>query len=146
VQPRIHVITLAVEDLERSLAFYRAMGLESPGIIGTEFVADDENPGGAAVMFELQGGLLLALYGRDDLARDAQIPMGPAASGEFSIGHLVASRDAVDKVLALAVAAGAEALAGPHDRPWGIYAAYFRDPDGHLWELVWNPGFEIPTP
>jgi catechol 2,3-dioxygenase-like lactoylglutathione lyase family enzyme len=143
VQPRIHVITLAVEDLERSMAFYRALGFESPGIVGTEFVGDAEHPGGSAVMFELQGGLILALYGRDDLAKDAQIPLGPASSGEFSIGHLVASRDAVDAALALAVAAGAEALAGPHDRPWGIYSAYFRDPDGHLWELIWNPGFEI---
>jgi catechol 2,3-dioxygenase-like lactoylglutathione lyase family enzyme len=143
VQPRIHVITLAVEDLERSMAFYRALGFESPGIVGTEFVGDAEHPGGSAVMFELQGGLILALYGRDDLAKDAQVPLGPASSGEFSIGHLVASRDAVDAAFALAVAAGAEALAGPHDRPWGIYSAYFRDPDGHLWELIWNPGFEI---
>ncbi len=143
MQPRIHVITLAVEDLERSLAFYRTMRLESSGIIGTEFVGDDERPGGAAVMFELQGGLILALYGRDDLAKDAEIPLGPASSGEFSIGHLVASRDEVETTLARAIAAGAERLAGPHDRPWGIYSAYFRDPDGHLWEIVWNPGYEI---
>jgi catechol 2,3-dioxygenase-like lactoylglutathione lyase family enzyme len=119
------------------------MGLESPGIIGTEFVGDGEHPGGAAVMFELQGGLILALYGRNDLAKDADIRLGPSSSGEFSIGHLVASRDEVETTLARAITAGAESLAAPHDRPWGIDSAYFRDPDGHLWEIGWNPGYEI---
>ena len=141
MQPRIHVITLAVDDLDRALRFYRdGLGFESPGIIGTEFVADDENPGGAAAMFTLADGLILAVYGRSDLAKDAAIPVGTPASGAFSIGHLVRSRDEVDAVLRQAVAAGAGALGEPHDRPWGIYSAYFRDPDGHLWEVIWNPG------
>ena len=144
MQPRIHVVTLAVADLEGALAFYRdGLGLESPGVIGTEFVGDDRNPGGAAAMFQLQGGLILSLYGRADLAKDAGIPVGSPASGEFSLGHLVESREAVDAMLARAVAAGAQALGEPHDRPWGIYSAYFRDPDGHLWEIVWNPRFEL---
>jgi catechol 2,3-dioxygenase-like lactoylglutathione lyase family enzyme len=94
VQPAIHVITLGVADLERSLAFYRALGLESPGVIGTEF------PGGAAAMFELQNGLILALYGRGDLANDANVTFEAPGSREFSIGHLVGSRDEVDGVLA----------------------------------------------
>ena len=141
MQPRIHVVTLAVDDLERALAFYRdGLGFESPGIIGTEFVSDASNAGGAAAMFDLEGGLMLSLYGRDDLAKDAGIPIGTASSGAFSLGHLVPNREDVDAVLAEAVAAGAEQIGEPHDRPWGIYSAYFRDPDGHLWEIIWNPG------
>lgn len=144
MQPKIHVITLAVDDLERALAFYRdGLGFESPGIGGTEFVGDDQNPGGAVAMFTLGAGLILSLYGRADLAKDSGVPVGPAASGEFSLGHLVPSREAVDTLHGEAIAAGAESLGEPHDRPWGIYSAYFRDPDGHLWEIIWNPGFDL---
>src|SRR5919198_3187611 len=97
MEPRIHVITLAVGDLDRALAFYRdGLGFESPGVIGTEFTGDDVTPGGAAAMFQLHGGLMLSLYGRADLAKDANMPLGPPKSGEFSIGHLVASREDVD--------------------------------------------------
>lgn len=143
IQRRIHVVTLAVDDLARSLAFYReGLGFESPGIIGTEFVGDAANPGGAAAMFDLEGGLILSLYGREDLAKDAGIPVARPSSGEFSLGHVVARREDVDAVLARAVAAGAVSLGEPHDRPWGIYSAYFRDPDGHLWEIIWNPGLD----
>ena len=133
MKARIHVLTLGVADLARSLAFYRALGFESTGIIGTEF------PGGAAAMFELDGGLILALYGRDDLAADANSAFDSPGRGEFSIGHLVASREEVDAVLAEAVAAGAALTEEPRERPWGIYSGYFRDPDGHLWEVIWNP-------
>jgi catechol 2,3-dioxygenase-like lactoylglutathione lyase family enzyme len=142
MRSRIHVITLGVRDLERSLAFYRALGLESPGVIGTEFVGDDTTPGGAAALFELAGGLILSLYGRDDLAKDANASFDPPGRGEFSIGHLVASKEEVDVVLAEAQAAGASLTDEPHERPWGIYSGYFRDPDGHLWEVIWNPRFE----
>jgi catechol 2,3-dioxygenase-like lactoylglutathione lyase family enzyme len=141
MQPRIHVITLGVGDLERSLAFYRRLGLESPGVIGTEFRGNDDTPGGAAAMFELHGGLILALYGRTDLEKDANATFDAPGSGEFSIGHLVGSRDEVDAVLAEAEAAGARLTEEPHERPWGIYSGYFRDPDGHLWEVIWNPRF-----
>lgn len=137
---RIDVITLAVSDLERALAFYRdGLGLESPGVTATEFAGDDTTPAGAIVMFRLDGGLTLALYPRSELAKDAEIPPGPAQSGEFSLGHLVGSRADVDALLAQAEAAGATVTDKPHDRPWGIYSGYFRDPDGHLWEVVHNP-------
>jgi uncharacterized protein len=145
MQPRIHVITLAVDDLERSLRFYRALGLQSPGIVGTEFAGDDTQPGGAAAMFELGGGLILSLYGRPDLAKDAGIPVGVSTGGDFSLGHLVAERAQVDAVLAEAEAAGATLTGAPHERPWGIYSGYFRDPDGHLWEVIWNPQFPLDT-
>lgn len=133
MRPRFHVLTLGVADLERSLAFYRALGFESEGIIGTEF------PGGTAAMFELENGVILALYGRGDLEADANATFDAPGRGEFSIGHLVGSRDEVDRVLAEAVAAGATLTEEPYDRPWGIYSGYFRDPDGHLWEVIWNP-------
>ena len=133
MRPRIGVITLGVADLERALDFYRRLGLESQGVIGTEF------EGGAAAMFTLDSGLILALYGRDDLAADANIPPPAPQGGEFSIGHLVASKEEVDAVLAEAKAAGAMLTDEAHERPWGIYSGYFRDLDGHLWEVIWNP-------
>jgi uncharacterized protein len=87
------VITLAVSDLERALAFYRdGLGLESHGVTATEYADDDTNPAGAIVMFRLDGGLIRALYPRSELAKDARIPQGPAQSGEFSLGHIVGSR------------------------------------------------------
>jgi uncharacterized protein len=137
---RIDVITLAVSDLDRALAFYRdGLGLASEGVIASEFTGDDDTPAGAIVLFRLHGGLLLALYPRSELAKDAGIAPGPARPGEFSLGHLVATRPDVDALLARAEAAGATLTDRPHDRPWGIYSGYFRDPDGHLWEVIWNP-------
>ncbi|MGH2466856.1 MAG: VOC family protein, partial [Candidatus Limnocylindrales bacterium] len=131
MEARIGVITIAVNDLERSLAFYRdGLGLESPGVIGSEFVGDETNPAGAVVMFRLEGGLILALYPRTELAKDAGIPFGAPKTGEFSIGQLVGSRSEVDAVIARAEAAGATITSKPHDRPWGIYSGYVRDPDG----------------
>jgi catechol 2,3-dioxygenase-like lactoylglutathione lyase family enzyme len=144
MEPRISVITLGVRDLERSLAFYRdGLGLPTSGIVGTEFVGDETRPGGAAAMFDLRGGLILALYGRADLAKDANIPVPPPQSGEFSIGYLVPAREDVDSVLAEAQRAGATVTARAADRPWGIYSGYFRDPDGHLWEIIWNPRIDL---
>jgi len=144
MHPRIDVITLAVGDLDRALAFYRdGLGLESPGVGGTEFVGDETTPAGAVAMFQLQGGLILALYPRTELAKDANVPFGPPKTGEFSIGHAVGSKEEVDALLAQAEAAGAMLTDQPHDRPWGIYSGYFRDPDGHLWEIVWNPELNL---
>ena len=144
MQPRIHVITLAVGDLERALSFYRdGLGLESSGLIGTEFAGDDINPAGATAMFQLQGGLILTIYPRRELAKDAKVPLGPPKTGEFSIGHAVAERGDVDALLTQAPTAGATVTDRAHDRPWGIYSGYFRDPDGHLWEILWNPGLDL---
>jgi uncharacterized protein len=137
---RIHVITLAVSDLGRALAFYReGLGLESPGIVAQEFEGDDTNPAGAVAMFQLHGGLILAVYPRTELAKDARVPLGSPQTGEFSLGHIVATKAQVEEVLGQAQAAGATITDTAHDRPWGIYSGYFRDPDGHLWEIIWNP-------
>lgn len=145
MDPRIDMITLAVRDLDRALVFYRdGLGLESRGIIGTEYVGDEQTPGGALALFELRRGLLLALY--PELAKDANLDPEAPRSGAFSLGHFVRSRAEVDAVLAQAEAAGATLTDQPHERPWGIYSGYFRDPDGHLWEVLWNPRIEVPEP
>jgi uncharacterized protein len=143
MRPRIHVITLAVSDLDRSLEFYRALGFDSPGIVGTEFVGDDTNPGGSAAMFALDRGLILSLYHYSDLAKDAAIRAQIPGSGAFSIGHGVATREEVDTILKHAESAGASLTDVAHERPWGIYSGYFKDPDGHLWEVMWNPGLDL---
>jgi uncharacterized protein len=139
VEPRVDVITLAVEDLERALGFYRdGLGFESRGVIGTQWTDEESGANGAIAVFKFESGLLLSLYPRSDLAKDAAIPAGPARPGEFSLGQLVQSRAEVDELIEKAEAAGA-AVTTPRDRPWGIYSGYFRDLDGHLWEIIWNP-------
>jgi len=139
VEPRVDVITLAVEDLERALRFYRdGLGFESRGVIGTQWTDEESGANGAIAVFKLESGLLLSLYPRSDLAKDAAIPAGPARPGEFSLGQLVQSRAEVDELIEKAEAAGA-AVTTPRDRPWGIYSGYLRDLDGHLWEIIWNP-------
>ena len=134
MKPRISVITLGVDDLERSLAFYRdGLGLPTPGIIGQEF--ED----GAVAFFDLQPGLKLAIFPRASLAKDAGIPLQRPSSTEFSLGHNVRSREEVDAVMSQAQRAGATIVQPAHETFWGGYAGYFQDPDGHLWEAVWNP-------
>ena len=140
MEPRLHVITLAVDDLECALTFYRdGLGLPTNGIVADEYEGDETNAAGAIVQFELEDGLILALYPRRELARDANIPPSPPASGEFSIGHIVGDRSEVDRLLAQAKNAGAVLTDEAHERPWGIYSGYFRDPDGHLWEIICRP-------
>jgi uncharacterized protein len=144
MRPRIHLITLAVADLDRALAFYRdGLGFRTEGLIGSEFTGDENTPDGTTAVFHLEGGLMLSLYPRSELAKDAGVPLTPAQAGEFSIGHVVASRAEVDEVMSLADSAGAAATDPPHDRPWGIYSGYFRDPDGHLWEIICNPALDL---
>jgi catechol 2,3-dioxygenase-like lactoylglutathione lyase family enzyme len=144
MKSRIHVITLAVDDLERALVFYRdGLGFRTDGIIGAEFEGDETTPDGTTVVFHLDGGLMLSLYPRSELAKDALVPFATATPGEFSIGHAVANRAEVDEVIGHAQAAGALVTDRPHERPWGIYSGYFHDPDGHLWEILWNPALDL---
>lgn len=139
MQPRISVITLGVDDLERALRFYRdGLGLVTQGIIGSEFEH------GAVAFFDLQAGLKLALWPRTSLAQDAGIPLSPASSSELSIGHNVSSKAEVDAVMLQARNAGAEIIKAAQDTFWGGYAGYFKDPDQHLWEVVWNPAWDAP--
>jgi catechol 2,3-dioxygenase-like lactoylglutathione lyase family enzyme len=144
MQPRINILTLAVDDLEKAHAFYRdGLGLPSQGILGTEFTGDEKNPAGAVAFFELQGGLVFALYPRVDLAKDANRSVGSPSAAEFSLGYLVGSKAKVDTLLQRAAAAGGTITEPPHSRPWGIYSGYFQDLDGHLWEVIWNPGLPV---
>lgn len=138
MKPCINIITLAVADLKRALRFYRALDLESAGIVGDEFSGDDRQAAGAVVMFTLTN-LTLALYPRTELAKDAAVPFGPEKTGEFSIGQIVESKKKVDAVLKQAKSAGATIVDDAHERPWGIYSGYFCDLDGHLWEIIYNP-------
>jgi catechol 2,3-dioxygenase-like lactoylglutathione lyase family enzyme len=138
MKPRIKVITLGVNDLERSLRFYRdGMALATKGIIGTEF--ED----GAVVFFDMNDDLILALYPRAALAKDAKVSLTPPSPSEFSIGHIVRSRQDVDAVMKQAKDAGATITDPARDRFWGGYSGYFKDPDGHLWEVAWNPQWQV---
>jgi catechol 2,3-dioxygenase-like lactoylglutathione lyase family enzyme len=137
MKARIKVITLGVGDLERSLAFYRdGMGLPTEGIVGTEF--ED----GAVVFFNLNDDLVLALYPRAALAKDAKTATGPTGAPAFALGHNVGSKPEVDAVMQQAKNAGATIADPAHDRFWGGYSGYFQDPDGHLWEVAWNPAWD----
>jgi catechol 2,3-dioxygenase-like lactoylglutathione lyase family enzyme len=134
MKPRISVITLGVGDLERALRFYRdGLGLPTQGIIGQEFEH------GAVAFFDLAGGLKLAIWAQDDIAFDTGLAREPVSSTAMTLGHNVRERDEVDVIMASAEGAGAAIIKPAQDTFWGGYAGYFRDPDGHLWEVVWNP-------
>lgn len=138
MKPRIKVITLGVSDLEKSLKFYRdGLGLPTKGIIGTEF--ED----GAVVFFNINDDLILALYPKSSLAKDAKISVSPSSPSEFSIGHIVKSKTEVDEIIEQSEKAGAKITDPARDRFWGGYSGYFQDPDGHLWEIAWNPAWEV---
>ena len=139
MKPRITLITLAVDDLERAVGFYRdGLGFATEGIVGTEFEH------GAVAFFVLQEGLRLALWPRASLAHDTGLPVGAPSATEFSVGHNVGSREEVDAVMAQAKAAGAAIVKPAQDTFWGGYAGYFQDPDGHVWEIAWNPAWTVP--
>jgi catechol 2,3-dioxygenase-like lactoylglutathione lyase family enzyme len=134
MKPRISVLTIGVADLDRSLAFYRdGLGLPTEGVVGREFEH------GAVAFFELSGGLKLAIWSQDDIVHDTELPKTPISSTSFTIGHNVARREEVDQVMAQATKAGADVVKPAQDTFYGGYAGYFRDPNGHLWEVVWNP-------
>lgn len=137
MKPRITVITLGVDDLETSLAFYRdGLGFPTEGIIGKEFEH------GAVAFFDLQAGVKLAIWPRASIAHDANIPENPHSPTELTIGHNVGSTEEVDAVMVQAKRAGAKIIKPAGKTFWGGYAGYFQDPDGHLWEIVWNPHWE----
>ncbi|MEC5385703.1 VOC family protein [Uliginosibacterium sp. H3] len=139
MKPRITVLTLGVADLERAVAFYRdGLGLQTEGIIGKEFEH------GAVAFFDLQAGIKLALWPRASLSHDSGLPVSAPCGTELSIGHNVSSKAEVDAVMGEATKAGAKIVKPAQDTFWGGYAGYFQDPDGHLWEVVWNPAWAAP--
>lgn len=139
MKPRISLITLAVDDLDASVHFYRdGLGLATEGIVGTNFEY------GAVAFFNLQANLKLALFPRRSLAKDSGLALESPGAPQFSIGHNVSSKAEVDQVMAQAKRAGATTVKPARDTFWGGYAGYFQDPDGHLWEIAWNPHWPIP--
>ena len=138
MKPRVTILTLGVDDLDRALAFYRdGLGLATEGIVGQEFNY------GAVVFFRLQHGLQLALWLRTSIARDTGLALQPPSATEVTIGHNVGSRDEVDAVMAQAAQAGARIVKPAGETFYGGYAGYFQDPDGHLWDIVWYPQMEL---
>lgn len=138
MKPRITVITLGVDNLEQALKFYRdGLGFPTQGIIGQEFEY------GAVIFIEIQNGLKLALWPRKSIAHDSGISLQAPSSTEITIGHNVNSKKEVDEVMELAKKAGAKIIKPSADTFWGGYAGYFADPDGHLWEIVWNPQIDV---
>lgn len=138
MQPRISLVTLAVEDLERAVAFYRdGLGLPTQGIMGREFEI------GAVAFFDLESGLKLAVWPRTSLAADTGLELAPPRAGSFALAHNVGSAAEVDAVMAQAAEAGARIVKPAQKAFWGGRAGWFQDPDGHLWEVAWNPDLPV---
>ncbi|MCR5874136.1 VOC family protein [Phenylobacterium sp. J426] len=128
------LITLGVDDLEAAVAFYRdGLGFPTEGIVGEEL----EN--GAVAFFDLQPGLKLALWPRTSLAADANIGVTPRSPSDAMLAHNVRSEAEADEVLETAKAAGAVITKPGQRTNWGGYSGVFQDPDGHLWEVAYNP-------
>jgi uncharacterized protein len=119
------------------MKFFQALGWTTQGIIGTEF----EN--GEVVLFDLDNGMKLSLYERKNLAWDSKLQLPAQSAVEFSIGYFVNSKQEVDAVMGQAKKAGATINKPAQNTFWGGYAGYFQDLDGHLWEIGYNPGWEV---
>jgi catechol 2,3-dioxygenase-like lactoylglutathione lyase family enzyme len=136
MKPRITVITIGVDDLE-NLKFYRdGLGLVTEGLL-----VKNLNMGRS--LFDLQSGVKLALWPRQSIAHDTGITQSAPSPTEFTIGHNVSTREEVETVMTQAKAAGATIVIPAHDTFWGGYSGYFQDPDRHLWEVAWNPAWEV---
>jgi catechol 2,3-dioxygenase-like lactoylglutathione lyase family enzyme len=131
MEQRLSLITLGVEDVARATAFYTSLGWRpSP-------------PSNETITFFQMGGIILALYGFEDLAGDARTAVAPEGVGAAALAYNTRSRPEVDKVLAFAASKGAAILKPAEEAFWGGYSGCFADPDGHVWEVAWNPFFAI---
>jgi catechol 2,3-dioxygenase-like lactoylglutathione lyase family enzyme len=134
MKPRISLITLGVDNLERALEFYRdGLGLKTDGIVGKQFEH------GAVVFFELAGGLRLALWPRKSISHDCGLPVAPPSPTDVTLAHNVFSKAEVDAVMDQVWKAGGVIVKAAEDTFYGGYSGYFQDPDRHLWEVAWNP-------
>lgn len=123
---RVTLITLGVDDLARSRAFYEALGW-------TPASAQE------GVVFYQMHGAVLGLFGRADLAKDQGRPGADLGTGAMTLAQNFATEAEVDAAYSAALAAGAKALKRPEKVFWGGYSGYYADPDGHVWELAMNP-------
>jgi uncharacterized glyoxalase superfamily protein PhnB len=138
MKPRITVLTLGVKDLDRAVDFYKnGLGLKTDGVVGKEFEH------GAVAFFDLQGGVKLGLWPYESIAHDTGLPAGAHNPVQMTLGHNVNSKAEVDAVIDNARKAGATIIKDVDDTFWGGYAGYFQDPDGHVWEVVWNPDITV---
>jgi len=134
MKSRFTTLTLGVDNLDRSFKFYHeGLGFPSKGVVGKEFEH------GEVAFFDLKNGMTLALYSRDNLAWDSKLKKGDPSSTEFSIGYNTKNEAEVDSILTLAKKAGATIAKPAQKTFWGGYGGYFKDPDGHLWEIAYNP-------
>jgi uncharacterized glyoxalase superfamily protein PhnB len=134
MESRFTTLTLGVDNLDKSFRFYHeGLGLHSKGIIGKEFEH------GEVAFFDLKNGMILALYSRNNLAWDSQLKKGMSSSTEFSIGYNTRNEAEVDSIMAQAKKAGATIAKPAQKTFWGGYGGYFKDLDGHLWEIAYNP-------
>lgn len=131
MEPRLSFVTLGVADMKVSRKFYETLGFRASA-------ASQES-----VTFFDAGGVVLALFGREDLAIDAAVPSGPSGFSGVALAHNVASEDDADRAIAEAVAAGGRLLKPAQKAFWGGYSGYFADPDGHIWEVAFNPFFPL---
>ncbi|CAD9196347.1 VOC family protein [Acinetobacter bohemicus] len=137
MKPYISVITLAVNNLEQSLKFYcEGLGLHSEGILGQEYEY------GAVAFIELQSDIKLALWSQQSIQHDTGLELSAMCPTQMTLGHKVFSPLEVDQVMAQAARAGAQIIKPAQATFYGGYAGYFQDPNGHLWEVVWNPCWE----
>lgn len=131
MEPRVSLITLGVGDLARARAFYTELGFKPSSV------------GGDEVVFLQAGPMALCLFPRESLACDADVPSEGSGFRAIALAHNVREKDQVDATIAEAVAAGATVVKPAHDATWGGRSGYFADPDGHLWEVAWNPHFPL---
>lgn len=131
LEPRISIVTLGVDDMKRARGFYERLGWTA-----ASSSSDD-------VTFFNMGGVVFGLYGRKALAEDAQVEFSPGGFTGVSLAHNCESEDRVDEVMAFADAAGAKVMKPAEKVFWGGYSGYFADPDGHLWEVAYNPFFPL---
>ena len=131
MEQRLSLVTLGVADLERARRFYEH---------GLGWRRGNDHP---EVVFYQLGGMVLALWGRDALAKDARLPEVGSGFGGIALAYNARTREEVDAVLAEAEAAGAKILKPAEDAVWGGDSGYFADPDGHLWEIAWNPEWTL---
>jgi predicted lactoylglutathione lyase len=137
MESRITVVTLGVHDLERAVAFYKGLGFATEGIVGKDIEY------GAVAFFDLQDGVKLAVWPYESIAHDTGLAVGIHNPVQLTLGHNVNNKEEVDAVMQKAEEAGAAIIKPSHDTAWGGYAGYFQDPDGHVWEVVWNPAISV---
>lgn len=132
MRPNLSLVTLGVSDLARSIAFYR-------DILGWKTTA---KPGDGVAFFPLHG-VILGLFPKDELAKDAHVKLGSSGHQSFSLAHNAMSKEEVDELFAMLKSKGVTIRKEPEEVFWGGYSGYFADPDGFLWEIAWNPHWKM---